>query len=199
MKHRLRKEIRAVLAEMTPEAACDKSSLACEKLVALEEFHDASVVMVYLDIPNEVDVAHVVHAAWREDKAVLVPKVIWDHKHMKAVEIYSLKSGLVETPQGLREPPEGKSWPIERIDFIVVPALAYDFSGNRLGRGGGFYDRFLGSEKLRAVTCGIAFAEQVVADLPTHSHDRPVDILVTDKHLLRFDSRRSHNVKVQEK
>jgi 5-formyltetrahydrofolate cyclo-ligase len=65
--------------------------------------------------------------------------------------------------------------------------MAYDRQGGRLGRGGGYYDRFLGQPGLRAVRCGLAFAEQVVDELPTAPHDQPVDIVVTDQEVLRFN------------
>ena len=180
--------MRATLAAMDEEVARAKSRRACGKLIDLPEFHDARVVMIYLDIPNEVDAADVARAAWRDGKTVLAPKVTWEQKCMEAMEINSLHDELVHTPQGLREPSKGEPWPIGDIDLIVVPALAYDRKGNRLGRGGGFYDRFLASENLRATTCGLAFAEQALDELPVHANDLPVDILVTDEEVLRFDA-----------
>ena len=81
----------------------------------------------------------------------------------------------------------GQVWPLEDIDFIIVPALAYDHNGGRLGRGGGFYDRFLAHTEVKAVTCGLAFSEQLVDELPIHAHDYPVQILVTDKDVIRFE------------
>ncbi len=195
MKHHLRKEMQQKLAAMPASIAAAGSKKACDALVSLDEFRNASAVMIYLDIPNEVDTSHVAMAAWQEDKTVLVPKVTWEHKHITAVEIKSLETGLVQTPQGLREPQQGEPWPIEMIDFIVVPALAYDKRGHRLGRGGGFYDRFLATPGIHAVTCGLAFSLQVVDELPIHGNDYPVDILVTDEQVLRFD----HKTKLQEK
>jgi len=89
---------------------------------------------------------------------------------------------------GIRTPKNGQMWPYEDIDLIVVPALAFDRQGNRLGRGGGFYDRFLAEPRVHAVTVGLGFAEQLVEELPTHHYDRPVDMLVTDQHVLRFNT-----------
>ena len=105
---------------------------------------------------------------------------------MRAIEIHSLEEGVARTPRGLREPTNGHVRNIEEIDLIVVPALAYDRTGNRLGRGAGLYDRFLSAAGCHAVTCGLAFAEQLVAHVPVRSHDHPVDLLVTDEEVLRF-------------
>ena len=88
---------------------------------------------------------------------------------------------------GIGEPAAGEAWPIEDIDLIVVPAVAYDRRGRRLGRGGGFYDRFLARGGLRARTCGLAFAQQIVQELPAESHDYPVEIVVTDREVLRIN------------
>lgn len=189
MKRLVRKHMRAALKAMDAQAA-DKSRRACEALIALDEFRRARVVMLYLKIPNETDADAIAMAAWENNKTVLVPKVVWEDRQMRAMEIRSLHDGLIETLQGLREPPEGEYWPPEQIDFVVVPALAFDRTGNRLGRGGGFYDRFLSSPGMHAVLCGLAFSEQVLADVPVHAHDHPVDILVTDAETLRFPANR---------
>ena len=87
---------------------------------------------------------------------------------------------------GLRQPADGQQNPLDEIDLIVTPGLAFDRLGNRLGRGGGYYDRFLSADGLRAVTCGLAFAEQVVEKLPTGPGDRAVQMIVTDREVLRF-------------
>ena len=186
MKHRIRKEMRAMLVAMAPEVAASKGQRACQTLIALDEFTNAAAIMIYLKIPNEVDVAVVAQSAWQSGKTVLVPKVTWEHKYMTAVEITSLSSGLIQAGNGLREPQDAKPWPAEMIDLIIVPALAYDRKGNRLGRGGGFYDRFLAAQPTHAVACGLGFHEQIVDQLPIHAHDHPIDILVTDKQVLRF-------------
>jgi len=189
MKQRIRQQIKATLAAMSPEAARAKSLRACKALAQQAEFRDARAVMVYLDIHEEVDTTHLILAAWQDDKTVLVPRVAWKHKHMTAVAIHSLDTGIAETPAGLREPTDTEPWPVEMIDLVITPALAFDRKGNRLGRGGGFYDRFLASPEMRAATCGLAFSEQLVDELPVSHHDYAVDLVVTDTEVLRFNSR----------
>ena len=179
--------MQATLATMQPDVALAKSHHACEALVRQDEFRNARSVMVYLDIPNEVDTTPLILAAWQADKTVLVPRVTWKHKHMTAVAIHSLETGIVETAAGLREPTAREPWPVEMIDLIITPAMAFDRRGNRLGRGGGFYDRFLAAPDMRATTCGLAFSEQLIDELPVNKHDHPVDLLVTDTEVLRFN------------
>ena len=186
MKHHLRKEMKATLAAMAEKTAKDKSYAACKSLLELQEYRDAQVVMLYLPIPQEVDTAEIALHAWQGDKTVLAPKIGPTQKHLLPLEIHSLDDGLTAGVFGILEPTNGQVWPMEDIDFIIVPALAYDRSGGRLGRGGGFYDRFLAHPEVKAVTCGLGFSEQLVDELPMHTHDYPVQILVTDTDVIRF-------------
>jgi len=189
MKSHLRKTMKATLAAIPPEQAAAESRAAREKLIALEEFRTARAVMLYLPIPGEVDCVPVALAAWQDAKTVLVPKVGWEQRHMIPVRCRSIDDEMIEDRYGLRTPAGGEPWPAEEIDLIVVPALAYDRQGHRLGRGGGFYDRFLAREDVKAVTCGLAFHQQVVDQVPCDPNDHPVDILVTDRQVLRLRRR----------
>lgn len=181
--------MKAALAAMSPAAAAAASGAACEALIALPEFRDARSVMLYSPIPGEVDCVAAALSAWQDEKTVLLPKVSPTQRHMIAVRCTSLDDEMDVGAFGIREPAEGEPWPAEDLDFIVVPALAYDRKGFRLGRGGGFYDRFLAQPGMRAATCGLAFSEQVVEEVPVETHDHPIEILVTDREVLRFDRR----------
>ncbi len=189
MKRALRKEMLATLAAMSAQASAAKSHQACHHLISLEEFRSAQTVMMYLPMPREVDTAPLALAAWQDGKTVVVPRVYWDQRHMIPVLCKSLDDENLSPGRfGVREPLRGEPWPLEEIDLVVTPALAFDRQGHRLGRGGGFYDRFLASPHLRATVCGLGFAEQVVDELPTADNDHRLDVLVTDKEVLRFEA-----------
>lgn len=188
MKGRLRKEMKDRLAAMPAAAAARKSQAACEALQGLEEYRKAEVVMLYAPIPGELDCGELVRSAWREGKTVLLPRLRAGRWEMIAVPWRSPQQDLTVGVYGIREPADEDPWPVGRIDFLVVPALAYDRRGNRLGRGKGCYDRFLAQRGLRAVRCGLAFDEQIVEELPVEANDYPVEILVTDRGVMRFDS-----------
>ena len=76
--------------------------------------------------------------------------------------------------------------PIEEVDLVVTPAMAFDKKGNRLGRGASFYDRFFANEQLEAPRCGFAFAEQLIDSVPVTEQDEAVDLLVTDEEVVYF-------------
>jgi 5-formyltetrahydrofolate cyclo-ligase len=136
---------------------------------------------------DEVDTASLALAAWQFNKTVCAPKVNWEHRRLMPVEITSLDTNVKTGLYNLQEPIEGRPIPLEMLNLIVVPGIAYDRKGRRLGRGGGFYDRFLAQSGLSAVKCGLALREQVVDDLSSEPHDQRVDMLVTDEEVLRFE------------
>lgn len=186
MKRRLRKQMKATLAAMSPEVAAAKSHAACARLLELDEYRRARSIMLYSPIAGEVDCIEIALSAWQHDKVVLLPKVSLAQRHMMAVQCRSLDDDLIVGTFGIREPAGGEPWPLGEIDFVVAPALAYDGRGNRLGRGGGFYDRFLAQTEMKGLACGLAFAEQLVEELPVQPNDYPVEVLVTDEEVLRF-------------
>ena len=142
--------------------------------------------MIYLPLPDEVDISPVALRGWQEEKIIAAPKLTWDRRHMLPIRIQSLEIGITPTRAGVREPAEGEPIAIESLDMVLVPALVFDTKGNRIGRGAGFYDRFLASPEFKGVSVGVAFEEQVVDNLPVEPHDVPVDMLITDERLIRI-------------
>lgn len=189
MKSAIRQNIRQALADMDPMTRYARSLAACKHLTHTEQFHAADIVMIFLSMPDEIDTGAIALAAWQTGKTVAVPSVSWEHRRLTPIVITSLEAGVTWDRHGVPEPPEhGEPVPIEMLDLIVVPALAFDRTGQRLGRGGGFYDRLLAHDECHAVTFGIAFNEQLVDSLPAEPHDHPVDMLATDEHVIDFRS-----------
>ncbi len=187
-KARVRRELQKCLLAITPEQRKARSRKACEHLAETSEFRSASVVMMFLSLPQEVDTSEAILAAWQLGKTVVVPKVLWREQHLIPVEIHSLNSACETNASGLRNPTSGVLTPIEQIDLVVTPGLAFDRSGNRLGRGGAYYDRFFAHEQLTAARCGFGFAEQLLDSVPVARHDQPIDLVVTDEGVLRLCS-----------
>jgi 5-formyltetrahydrofolate cyclo-ligase len=179
-KAQMRQQMRTQLMELTDEERIGRSRDACQHLVNTDQFKRASVVMFYLSLPHEIDVIPAILYAWQKGKTVAAPKVSWQQRHMIPVEITSLETGVAAGALGLRNPITGAPVPPEDIDLVVTPGLAFDKNGNRLGRGGSFYDRFFDSNKLSACKCGFAFSRQIVEDVPVDDRDKPMDLLVTE-------------------
>jgi 5-formyltetrahydrofolate cyclo-ligase len=187
-KSAVRKQLRDVLGAMSDADRHAKSIAAGAFISASPEFSAARVIMVYLSTAMEVDTAPLALRAWQAGKTVVVPKVSWDQRRMLPIEISSLTTGLTSTGPGLREPVAGNPIPVEFVDLVIVPGLGFTDKGYRIGRGMGFYDRFLAQPEFIGLSCGLAFEEQLVADLPVLDHDVPLSMLATDKGLRRFAS-----------
>lgn len=189
-KTELRRQLRACLLAMSPEQRKEKSRKACRNLIATEPFQSASIIMMFLSLPHEVDTSDAILHAWQLGKTVAVPKISWQQRHMIPVRINSLDTGFSTGTWGLRNPLTGVPIPFGQIDLVVAPGLGYDRQGNRLGRGGSFYDRFFANKDLTAARCGLAFAEQVLESIPTTESDEPVEFLVTDEEVVTCDGRK---------
>jgi 5-formyltetrahydrofolate cyclo-ligase len=184
----IRKELRDVLDKMTEAELHQKSVAACNLLSATPEFVSARVVMLYLSTPQEVDTAPLALKCWQDGKTVVVPKVSWDQRRMLPVEITTLQAGLTTTGHGVREPIAGKPIPIDMIDLVVVPGVGFTANGHRIGRGMGFYDRFLAQSEFLGISCGLGFEEQVVENFPVLDHDMSLCMLATNQRIHRFAS-----------
>ena len=187
-KSAIRSRLREALGAMSPASRHAKSLAACSLVTASPEFAAARVVMLYLSTALEADTAPLALRAWQTGKTVVVPKVSWDQRRMLPVEISTLTTGMTSTGPGIREPVAGNPMPVEFIDLVIVPGLGFTPTGYRIGRGMGFYDRFLAQPDFLGVSCGLAFDEQLIDDLPLLDHDVPLSMLATDKGLRRFAS-----------
>ncbi|UCF44376.1 MAG: 5-formyltetrahydrofolate cyclo-ligase [Planctomycetota bacterium] len=188
-KAQLRSEMQKHLLQMSDEQRSGKSHKACQNLISTPQFQNASAIMMYLSLPHEVDTSEAILHAWQLGKVVAVPKISWQQRHMIPVQINSLETGFSTSASGLRNPITGIPTPFAEIDLVVTPALGFDRKGNRLGRGGSYYDRFFINDELKAPRCGFAFAEQIVDSVPVAETDVPVDFLVTDEEVVYFNDR----------
>ena len=185
-KPALRRLLKEKLASISDDQRHHKSLAACGFVASSPEFAAARIVMLYLSTPNEVDTSPLALKCWQAGKTVVVPKVSWDQRRMLPVEISSLADPTTLTGPGIREPIGGKPVPTDFIDLVVVPGLGFSVNGYRIGRGMGFYDRFLAQSEFIGVSCGLAFDEQIVEALPVLDHDIPLGMLVTDRGIRRF-------------
>ena len=185
-KSDLRRQMRRTLKAMSGAARRTACQAACRRLMELEAFGAARVVMLYMPLADEVDTTPIALRAFRSSKTVCVPRVDWRRKDMEPVEVHTFDDHVMDVDEhGLRVPREGAPLVPATIDLVVVPGLAFDKGGYRLGRGGGFYDRFLGRLRPSATTVGLAFDGQLVEEVPADDSDVPVGMIVTDRRLCR--------------
>ncbi len=176
MKHRIRKEISEKVKAHSELEKSRKSAIIKNKLFNEEEFKKSDVVMFYVSLRDEVDTLTMIDEALKTGKRVCVPVILKEEKRLIAGEIKNRREDLEKQHFGIYQPRRGKvrEVPLEDIDLVVVPGMAFDKKNVRLGRGHGYYDKFLCCLPKDTKAIGLAFDFQVVKDLPKEPHDIPV-------------------------
>ncbi len=176
MKHKIRSHIKEKIKSYSVLEKAAKSAIIKDKLFNEEEFKKATLVMFYVSLKDEVNTLTMIDEAVKMGKRVCVPVILREEKRLIAGEIMDREKDLERQHFGIYQPIAGhvKEIPLEDIGLVVVPGIAFDKNNVRLGRGHGYYDRFLCGLPKKTKTIGIAFDFQVLEYLPKDSHDIPV-------------------------
>lgn len=157
------------------------SLLIQQRLVAAEVFREAETLALYSPINNEVKTDYLFSAALAEGKRVCYPRVCGGNLEFLAVNSVT---DLVPGTFGVAEPVAGAEFSVSAIDLVVVPGVAFDSSGHRLGYGKGFYDRELAKASETTASVGLGYEFQLCGFLPKEVHDRSLDYLVTESRFI---------------
>ncbi|MBE3071107.1 MAG: 5-formyltetrahydrofolate cyclo-ligase [Planctomycetes bacterium] len=202
-KRRARRILSEALAHLTPSDRRAASVALAERLSAVPAVRDARTLMAFLSLPTEISTWPIIRWAWGRGKRVVVPRVeaaagggagpvagrrivpvlLEPADVASAGEHPAVRPG----PLGILEVPGAPEVPPAEIDVVLAPCQAVDRTGRRLGKGGGFYDRFFADPGLRARRIAIGFRDQVVDEVPVTGSDKGVDMAVTDTETLTFD------------
>lgn len=175
-KVELRASARALLAQMDRSEVLARSETMRESLYASDLWQAARSILLFASIASEPDLIPMDF----QDKQVFCLRSI--HCHYEPVKMSS-REDLKLGPRGVREPVGETPFPLGQIDLILVPGLAFDRKGGRLGRGGGHYDRILGRKDCVGKVIGACFALQIVPEVPREDHDSRVSALLTEQGL----------------
>lgn len=180
-KREIRKKILAIRNGMSPAEIAVKSDSIVRELTGLRDFREASTLMVFLSFGSEVLTDDLLRWGWEAGKRMVVPLCSPQDRRLTPCLLDSFAE-LGIGRYGIREPKRENIQPAspEEIDAILVPAVAFDRRGYRVGYGGGYYDRYL-PKVPRAVRIGAAFSCQIVAGVPADPYDVPVDRIVTEE------------------
>ena len=169
-KVKIRSKIISRLKIQEEEERNHKSRLITGKLLRNKFFKKAKIVMFYIAFGGEVNTEEMIRGAKKIGKVICVPMCRKDKEIMQPA-ILEDHAKLKKGPYGVCEPATEKLVKPEDLDLVIVPGLAFDKKGNRLGRGKGYYDRFLGSLSNKTHSIGLAFDFQVLPLVPTTTHD----------------------------
>ena len=201
-KKQMRAEIKAKLSSLLIDRR-ETGEALFQQIAAIPQLARANVVGIFVDFQNEVPVRYVIPRLFNSFSNV--QRVGVPFCEGKLMRFYNLQKptvdpitaeptfrDLVPLTYGILEPPrkaqllESNIISPEEIDLLFVPGIAFDLSGRRLGRGAGFYDRYLPQLRRDAFIVGIAYEEQLVDEAPVDAYDHPVHALVTPQRVLYF-------------
>lgn len=186
-KAALRRELRAKLKAIDLCWRDEASDRAAANIISTPEYDAARTVMLFVPIRAEISTLPIARDLWRTGRRVAVPRAHMEDRSMECIVVRNFGDDMVLTPIGVLEPKGGDCLSPDQLDLVVVPGLGFGPHGERIGRGAGFYDRFLSLPSLRASCCGFGFEMQVVDGIPMTEHDTPLPMLVTEERIRRFD------------
>jgi 5-formyltetrahydrofolate cyclo-ligase len=185
-KKELRKKVQEIRDSLDPEQRQLLSAEIGENLWSIPEFNQAETLLFFLSFRSEVDTKPMILRALEEKKAVCVPCTDMENKAMMASRIMNLDGDLRMGNYNILEPREECLRPVppQRIDAVLMPGVAFDLTGGRLGYGGGYYDRFLERCSPSCLLIALAFELQIVEHVPCADHDIHIHKIVTENRVV---------------
>lgn len=188
-KAQIRKELLSKRDNIPPEVRRSKNRMIRERLLSLDEFRDAGIIFFFASFRTEVDTSEMIKSSLLSGKRVILPKVDKDRHELLLYEIRDFGE-LAPGYMGIPEPPfQERRMSINDADIVIIPGAGFDASGNRIGYGGGYYDRLLSGLQKQSPVIAPAYEEQVVDSITSEPHDIRVQMIVTDRRLIRCEPR----------
>lgn len=172
-KRNIRKAVRAEIKKLSAEDKATLSSQIFNKIATIKEIENASVIALFTSLPDEPQTDDFIKQLLLQNQHIVVPRIegedmnFYDISKGVAVGAYNIMEPIATTPIEPRE-----------IDAMIVPGVAFTREGARLGRGKGFYDKYLSRSGFRAYTIGVCYPCQIVESLPTEPHDKIIDRVI---------------------
>lgn len=185
-KHEIRKEIAAALKAMPDKELSKKTDQIKRRLFGFANFLEAKIALLYINNSSEVSTQGILRKCFDYRKIIVLPSFNIEKRSMKLLKIDNLKTDLMPGPRGLLEPDKTrcKSVPLECIDIAIIPGVAFDEKGGRIGSGEGYYDRVIPKLPITTRKVSLAYEKQILPQVPMEAHDKHVDIIITEKRII---------------
>ncbi|MBR2300498.1 MAG: 5-formyltetrahydrofolate cyclo-ligase [Bacteroidaceae bacterium] len=172
-KKEIRAFVRNTLKSITVDERLLRSDNIAKQLLSLDELYSARVIALFVSLPDEPDTALLLNELSNRCR-VVVPRIGGDTMEFYDYCEQTLSSGSY----GILEPSDGEAVAPRDIDIMIVPGVAFTIEGHRMGRGKGYYDKYMSREGFRALKIGICLAPQILEWLPCEPHDIKMDIII---------------------
>lgn len=173
-KTQIRRNMKLATRALSTVECREQSQSVVEQLLEIFDKHNAQVVALFAPLPDEVQIGEL---CAKVGCRVVLPRVSGEDMEFYDYANSSLEQGAF----GIMEPQGTEACRADEIDLMVVPGVAFTASGDRLGRGKGYYDKYLSREGFRAYCIGVCYAHQLLEVLPTELHDKRMDMVVSGK------------------
>ncbi len=185
-KKQMRETVLARRDAMLPAARTIASHAIVEKVCALSQYRQANVVLIYMGFGSEIETQTLLERILVDAKTVVLPRVDRTSQSL-ILHVVRNMSELVTSKWGIREPrSDAPSMPISAIEFVLMPGVAFDRSGNRLGYGRGYYDKLLSAASPALARVAAGFACQIVDAVPVGPDDERIDTIITDNEIIKL-------------
>ncbi|MFN4227206.1 MAG: 5-formyltetrahydrofolate cyclo-ligase [Candidatus Ratteibacteria bacterium] len=180
-KIEIRQKIKKIREQLKPEIWEEKSLKIQKKFLSTDYYINSKVIFTYFHFDREVKTDLIIKKSLEDEKVVCLPYIDWGKKIIIPSEIKSLKE-IIEI-KGIPNPKYLKQ--VKNIDLVIVPGVVFDIYKNRIGMGGGFYDRYLKEISGKILKIALAFEFQVINEkLPTNEKDEKVDLIITEERII---------------
>ena len=185
-KREIRKDMAKKLERFSKSEIIEKTRRIEERLFEFANFLEAKVVLLYMHTNGEVVTNDIIKRCFESNKIVALPAFDTAKHTMQLMRVDNLDSDLKPGPRGVPEPdPECcKIVPIDCIDIAIIPGVAFDEKGGRIGSGKGYYDRLIPKLSITTRKVALALESQIIQQVPVESHDKHVDIVITEKRII---------------
>lgn len=180
-KQTVRDMVSALRDDLPQKEKTAANKVIAATVLAHPQVSAARRVCVYISLPDEVDTRRIIDTSFKEGKSVVVTKVVGDHPMLMPIDSWTdVRPGEF----GILEPVGSQFIHASEVDVFLVPGVAFDKEGNRVGRGKGYYDKLLA--KAPGYTIGLAYNVQIVSRLVSEEYDIPMNTVITEKEILNF-------------
>jgi len=185
-KEQIRKDIAKAVSGVTEKQRTEKTKAIEARLFGFANFLEARIVLLYIDGEYEVRTKNILKNAYAFNKIVVLPAFDSERLKVSVFKVDHPDKDLLPGPRGVAQPNPArcKPVPLQKIDIAIIPGVAFDEKGARIGSGHGYYDRFIPDLPVTTRKVALAFEEQILPQAPTESHDKHVDIIITDKRII---------------
>jgi 5-formyltetrahydrofolate cyclo-ligase len=185
-KDDIRRNIEKALALFSDKEIEDKTQRIEKRLFEFANFLEANIVLLYINSHCEVNSLEIIKRCLNYKKIVILPAFVPTKYEMKLLKIDNLDTDLTLGPRNILEPDPNQCnvVPIECIDIAIIPGVAFDEKGGRIGSGDGYYDRLIPKLPITTRKVALTFEDQIVSQIQMEAHDRHVDIIITEKRII---------------